>query len=228
MGEIRLATGCLELRRLAVGKVRDAIRSGQYQGHTAGLANGYLQTSLVILERKFALDFMRFCRRNPKSCPLVCVSDDGDPMTRTLGRDIDIRTDAPSYNIYRDGALQCQQQSTGDIWREDLIAFALGCSFTFEHALERHGIEVRNIREKSTVPMYRSTLPTVQAGSFRGPMVVSMRPIPKDRIGEAKRISHQYPRAHGAPVHEGDPQAIGITDITRPDRGEASGIRQGE
>lgn len=208
--------------------VRQAIRSGSYRGHTAGLADGYLQANLIILPKIYALDFMRFCQRNPKPCPLVGVSDDGDPYLRTCGQDIDIRHDLPSYNIYRNGALSEQLHAIEALWSEELVTFALGCSFTFEHAMERQGIPVRNIRNNTTVPMYRSSLPTVQAGPFRGPVVVSMRPVAQNQVHKAAAISAHYPLAHGSPMHWGNPQTIGIGDIDKPDWGERSPIGRDE
>ena len=212
------------LKSEPLARVRAAIRSGAYRAHTAGLGAGYLQANLAILPEAHALDFMRFCQRNPKPCPLTGVSDTGDPIMRTMGRDIDIRTDVPAFNIYRDGLLAGETTDITDIWRDDLVVFALGCSFTFEHALGRAGIPVWNVEHDRTVPMFRSSIETVPAGPFRGKMAVSMRPIPKARVDEAIAISRRYPLAHGAPVHVGDPAAIGIADIARPDWGHAAPV----
>ena len=175
--------------------VRAAIRTGQYHAHTAGLGRGHLQANLAIMPERYALDFMRFCQRNPKPCPLVGVSDTGNPMMFTLGRDIDIRTDVPAFNIYRDGQLSEETTDISDIWTNDLVAFALGCSFTFEHALQKAGIPVWHIDNNTTVPMFRSNIDTVSAGPFSGKMVVSMRAIPATRVEEAIKISARYPLA---------------------------------
>lgn len=209
----------IALRRESVTIVRAAIRTGGYRGHTAGLAAGRLQANLAILPAEHALDFMRFCQRNPKPCPLVGVTDTGDPMMHTLGG-IDIRSDLPAYNIYRDGALTGSPTDITDLWQDDFVAFALGCSFTFERALIEAGIELDHITRNRTVPMYRTTMQTRSAGPFGGGMVVSMRMIPHARVQDAIDISARYPWAHGAPVHVGDPQAIGIPDLTRPDWGD--------
>jgi uncharacterized protein YcsI (UPF0317 family) len=207
--------------------VRGAIRSGDYRGHTAGLADGFLQANLVILPRIFALDFMRFCQRNPKPCPLVGVTDTGDPMMRTLGRDIDLRHDLPAYNIYRNGSLADTVPDIETLWTDDMVGFALGCSFTFEHALIRAGIPLWHVENDRTVPMFRSSVVCAPAGPFHAPMVVSMRAIPEDRVAEATAISRRFPLAHGGPVHAGDPAAIGIADVARPDWGDPAPVPPG-
>ena len=217
-----------DLRRADVATVRGAIRRGDYDGHTAGLAPGRLQCNLVILPERYAIDFMHFCQRNPKPCPLVGVSETGEAMMHTLGADIDIRTDVPGYNVYRDGELVEQPADIARHWRDDLIAFALGCSFTFERALLQDGIPLRHIERNLTVPMYRTNLPAAPAGPFGGGLVVSMRAIAENEVAKAGEISARYPLAHGAPVHAGRPAAIGIQDIERPDWGDASEILPGE
>jgi uncharacterized protein YcsI (UPF0317 family) len=216
------------LRQADLPEIRAAIRAGRYGGHTAGLGRGHLQANLVILPAGQALDFMRFCQRNPKPCPLVGVSDTGDPMMRTLGRDIDIRSDVPAYNIYRHGRLEGSAPNIADLWTDDMVAFALGCSFTFEHALMRAGLPLWHIENDTTVPMFRSALPCVPAGPFLARMVVSMRALPEDRVDEAIALSRRYPLAHGAPVHAGDPAEIGIADIARPDWGDAMPVQPGQ
>ncbi|TRD15265.1 putative hydro-lyase [Palleronia caenipelagi] len=215
------------LRHQSVGDLRLVIREGSYTGHTAGLGAGMLQANLVILPQDYALDFMRFCQRNPKPCPLVGVSDTGDAMMRTLGRDIDIRTDVPAYNIYRDGKLSAETMDISDLWRDDLVSFALGCSFTFEHAAIAAGIQLWHIDNNTTVPMFRTNILTVPAGPFEGPLVVSMRAIPEDQVDLAVEISRKFPLAHGAPIHIGDPAEIGVADVTRPDWGDPAPVPEG-
>lgn len=217
------ASDYASLRQQCVTTIRKAIRTGAYRGHTSGLAFGRLQANLAILPASAALDFMRFCQRNPKPCPLVGVTDTGDPIMRSLG-EIDIRTDLPGYNVYRDGALIESRTDISDLWRDDLIAFALGCSFTFERALTDAGIFLDHIDRNLTVPMYRTNLQTRQAGPFGSGMVVSMRMLPTERVEEAIEISRAYPWAHGAPVHVGAPDAIGITDLSRPDWGDPPAV----
>nr|WP_232823027.1 putative hydro-lyase [Oceanibium sediminis] len=221
-------TSYSSLKASDLGTVRAAIRAGAYQSHTAGLGAGYLQANLAIMPEAFALDFMRYCQRNPKPCPLVGVSDTGNPLMFTLGRDIDIRTDVPAYNIYRDGRLSGAQADITDLWTDDLVAFALGCSFTFERALEEAGVPVWHIQNNTTVPMFRSNIDTVPAGPFSGKMVVSMRAIPETRVDEVTGISARYPQAHGAPVHVGDPAGLGIEDIARPEWGDPAPVGAGE
>jgi uncharacterized protein YcsI (UPF0317 family) len=217
-----------DLSDMDIFSQREAIRSGSYCGHTAGLAKGKLQCNLAILPGEFADDFLTFCRLNPKSCPLAGVSEAGSPFIRRLGENVDIRTDAALYNVYRYGALDSQVQDLKSLWREDLVAFAIGCSFTFENALRRAGIAMRHIDCNVTVPMYRTSIETAASGPFGGGTVVSMRPIPVERVDEVHAICRNYPLAHGAPVHVGDPYAIGITDINLPDWGETVSVREDE
>ncbi len=208
------------LRTRHVSDVRQAIRDGAWTRHTAGLAQGKLQCNLAILPAAYALDFLTFCQRNPKPCPVVGISDRGDPMMPTLGHDIDIRTDVPQYRTFRDGALTGEQSDISDLWRDDLVSVALGCSFTFENALMAAGIPVRHIERDTTVPMYNSNIQLTPAGPFSGTMVITMRPIPHNRVDDAIRISAQFPQAHGAPVALGDPADVGIADLQQPDWGE--------
>lgn len=211
-----------------VTKIRAAIRAGAFTGHTSGMAPGKLQCNLAILPAAYALDFLRFCQRNPKPCPVVGVSETGDPMLPTLGRDIDIRTDVPRYRVFRDGVLSEEVGDISDLWRDDLVTVALGCSFTFENALMRNDIPVRHIEDGVNVPMFRSNIALVPAGPFRGNMVVTMRPIPEDLVSQAHDISAKYPQAHGAPIAKGDPAQLGIADLSRPDYGEPVEVRAGE
>lgn len=208
--------------------VRAAIRSGAYDGHTAGLAAGKLQCNLAILPEAVALDFLRFCQRNPKPCPLVGVGDTGDPALPTLGHDIDIRTDVSKYRVFRDGQFSAEVTDLTHVWTDDLVTVALGCSFTFENALLRHGIPVRHIESGRNVPMFRSNIDLVPAGPFHGKMVVTMRPIPAAQVEQAYQISGRFPQAHGAPIAQGDPALIGIADLSQPDWGDAVDIRPGE
>ncbi len=217
-----------DLKHSPLRDVRRAIRAGRYTSHTAGLGQGYLQANLAIMPEVYALDFMRFCQRNPKPCPLTGVSDTGNPMLVTMGQDIDIRTDVPAYNIYRNGRLDETKQDISDVWTDDLVVFALGCSFTFEHALIRAGIPLWHIDNDRTVSMFRSNIDTVPAGPFSGKMVVSMRSIAKDRVAEVVEISRRFPLAHGAPVYWGDPAGLGIEDVGSPDWGDPAPIGPGE
>lgn len=223
-----MSVGYDRLKTSSLAELRAAIRSGAYRSHTAGLGQGYLQANLAILPEAYALDFMRYCQRNPKPCPLIGVSDTGNPMMFTLGRDIDIRTDVPAYNVYRDGRLDSVSADITEDWRDDLVVFALGCSFTFEHAVMRAGVALWHVDNDRTVPMFRSNIETVPAGPFSGKMVVSMRAVPEDRVAEVAEISRRYPLAHGAPVYWGDPAGLGIADIMSPDWGDPAPLGPGE
>lgn len=212
----------------SASEVRAAIRSGSYDGHTAGLAAGHLQCNLAILPEAFALDFLRFCQRNPKPCPVVGVGDTGNPALPTLGRDIDISTDVSKYRIFRNGTLNDEVTDITEVWSDDLVTVALGCSFTFENALLRNGIPVRHVETGQNVPMYRTNIELEPAGAFKGKMVVTMRPIPRDQVAQAQQISSRYPQAHGGPIGAGDPAQFGIGDLDRPDWGDAVEIRPAE
>lgn len=209
-------------------EMRRLIRAGTYQGHTSGLAVGKLQCNLAILAEEFALDFLRFCQRNPKPCPLVGVSDTGDPALPTLGQNIDIRSDVPRYRVFRDGELSEEVTDIASLWQSDLVSVALGCSFTFENALIRAGIPVRHIEQGRNVSMFRTNIDLQPAGPFEGKMVVTMRPIPADKVEQAHEISARYPQAHGAPIAVGNPSGLGISDLTQPDYGDAVDIKEGE
>lgn len=204
------------------------IRSGDFSGPTAGLAAGNVQANLVILPKALAHDFLRFAQANPKPCPVLAVSEPGDPGLPGLGEDLDIRTDLPKYRVWRDGELSGEPLDVRHVWRDDLVSFALGCSFSFEQALIEEGIELRHMTCGSNVPMYRTSIRCIPAGPFAGPLVVSMRPLaPADAI-RAIQITSRFPSVHGAPVHIGLPGAIGIADLTKPDYGDSVPIGSGE
>lgn len=201
--------------------VRLAARSGRLRAPTAGLARGFVQANLVILPLALADDFLRFCQRNPKPCPLLAVSDLGDVRLPGLGDDVDIRTDVPRYRVWKHGELVEEPDDVRAHWRDDLVSFAIGCSFSFEEALMVEGIEVRHVAQGVNVPMYRTSAATQAAGRFKGPLVVSMRPFKAADAIRAIQITSRYPAVHGAPVHIGDPMLIGIADLERPDYGDA-------
>ncbi|MFT5785351.1 MAG: hypothetical protein ACI9KK_000697 [Ascidiaceihabitans sp.] len=217
-----------DLKATSAEQVRAAIRSGAYDGHTAGLAAGKLQCNLAILPERYALDFLRFCQRNPKPCPVVGIGDSGVPYLPTLGNDIDIRSDVSKYRVFRDGTFSDEVTDIADIWSDDLVTVALGCSFTFENALLRNGIPVRHIESGLNVPMFRTNIDLTPAGQFSGQMVVTMRPIPAAQVEQAREISSRFPQAHGTPIAVGDPAQIGISDLGQPDWGDAVEIKTGE
>jgi uncharacterized protein YcsI (UPF0317 family) len=207
---------------------RLAARSGALTGQTAGVAPGYVQGNLAILPAALAGDFLRFCQLNPKPCPLLASSAPGDHRLPTLGEDLDIRTDLPRYRVFRHGEVVDEPADIRAHWRDDLVAFVLGCSFSFEEALVDAGIELRHITLNATVPMYRTSIATAPAGPFHGPMVVSMRPMKPAEAIRAIQITTRFPAVHGAPVHIGKPELIGIADIGKPDWGDAVPVHDDE
>lgn len=208
--------------------VRIACRAGALTGPTPGLALGFVQANLVVLPRDWAFDFLLFCQRNPKPCPLLDVTEPGDPVPRLVAPDADLRTDLPAYRLWRNGELVEEPPDVTRHWRDDLVGFLIGCSFTFENALLAAGVPVRHIEQGANVPMYRTNIACQSAGRFSGPLVVSMRPLTPERAIAATTICAGFPKAHGAPIHFGDPAAIGIRDIAQPDFGDAVEIRTGE
>lgn len=204
------------------------IRRGDHRLPTAGLAPGYVQGNLAVLPAALAADFHRFCHLNPKPCPLLAASEPGDPRLPGLGTDLDIRTDIPRYRVWRHGELVEEVDDLKKVWRDDLVAFVLGCSFSFEEALIENGLDLRHISCGTNVPMYRTSIQTAPAGPFHGPMVVSMRPFrPADAI-RAVQVTSRFPSVHGAPVHLGKPEMIGIKDIAKPDYGDAVPVHDDE
>ena len=201
--------------------VRQRIRRGEITGHTSGLASGCVQGNVVILPQAQAADFLRFCQLNPKPCPLLAMGVPGDPALPTLGADIDMRTDVPRYRVFRGGELAEEPTDIRHLWRGDLVSFILGCSYSFEWALLEDGLSMHHLTERKNVPMYKTNVPTVPAGPFHGPLVVSMRSFrPADAI-RAVQITSRFPGVHGAPVHIGLPAQIGIRDLAKPDWGDA-------
>jgi uncharacterized protein YcsI (UPF0317 family) len=216
-------------RRYETGKqVRLASRQGQLTGPTPGLALGYVQANLVVVPRDLAFDFLLFCQRNPKPCPLLDVTEPGSAEPRLIAAGADVRTDVPRYRVYQNGELVDEPTDLHRWWRDDLVAFLIGCSFTFENALLQAGVPVRHVEQGRNVPMYRTSVACRPAGAFRGPLVVSMRPLTPAQAVTATRICARFPRAHGVPVHFGDPAALGIRDLDRPDFGDPVEIRAGE
>lgn len=209
-------------------EVRSRARSGKLNGPTPGLAPGYVQANLVVLPKSLAFDFLLFCQRNPKPCPVLDVTDVGNPEPRLVAPGSDLRTDLPRYRVFQQGELLEETTDIRKFWRDDLVAFLIGCSFTFEAAMVKAGLPVRHVEEGKNVPMYRTTIPCVSAGCFAGPLVVSMRPLSPAQAIRAVQLTTPYTKAHGAPVHLGDPAAIGINQLDTPDFGDAVTLRDGE
>ena len=209
-------------------EIRALIRSGEWSGITAGLAPGYVQANLAILPKDLAFDFFLFCQRNPKPCPLLEVLEPGRFEPDGIAPGADLRSDVPKYRIFRDGELAGEEGDIHSLWRDDLVSFLLGCSFSFETALVEAGIPLRHVEEGKNVSMYITGIETTPAGVFTGLMVVSMRPIHHTQVVRAVQVTSRFPSVHGAPVHIGDPAAIGVNDITRPDYGDPTTIGEGE
>lgn len=208
--------------------VRQRIRKGEIKGHTSGIAGRHVQGNVVILPKKEAAEFLQFCQRNPKPCPLLDVLDCGAFQLPNLGQDIDIRSDVPAYRVWRDGILVEECNDIRSIWRDDLVTFILGCSFSFEQALIDDGIPLRHVQQGRNVAMFKTDIPTNPAGSFFGPLVVSMRPMLAEHVIRAIQITSRFPTVHGAPIHIGDPKLIGIHDLTTPEYGDAVDIMPNE
>ncbi len=209
-------------------EVRRLIRSREWTGPTPGLAPGYVQANLVVVPRELAFDFLLFCQRNPKPCPLLDVTEPASAEPASVAPGADLRTDLSRYRVWRNGELIEEPTDLKRWWSDDMVGFLLGCSFTFENALLEAGVPVRHVEEGRNVPMYRTSIPCHPAGVFHGPLVVSMRPMTPAQAVTATRICGRMARAHGAPVHFGDPAAIGIRDVHKPDFGEPVEIRPGE
>jgi uncharacterized protein YcsI (UPF0317 family) len=207
--------------------VREAARRGQLRSPTAGLAPGFVQANYVAVPREHAFDFLLFCQRNPKPCPLVEVTEPGQ-WEPAVAPGADLRTDLPGYRVWRDGRLADEPADLHALWRDDLVSFLIGCSFTFDSSLIAAGIPVRHVESGRNVSMYRTNIACRAAGVFRGPLVVSMRPLAPAQAVAAARISGRQPRSHGEPVHLGDPARIGIADLARPDYGDPVEVRPGE
>jgi len=209
---------------LTPAELRHQIRNGRFRLPTAGYCGDFAQANLVILPKAHADDFLRFCLRNQKACPLLGIGETGQWQIARLGLDLDLRTDLPGYYVYRDGLMIEERERLNDIWQDDLVAFAIGCSFSFEQMLMQAGITLRHIEQNRNVAMYRTNIPNEMAGPFGGNMVVSMRPMKARDAIRAIQITSRFPAVHGAPVHIGNPAEIGIADLARPDFGEAVDI----
>jgi uncharacterized protein YcsI (UPF0317 family) len=216
------------MRNLTPEQFREQVRSGAFTGLTAGVCDGFVQANLAILPKEDAFEFLLFCQRNPKSCPLIDVTDIGSPVPAASAPGADLRTDLPKYRVYRNGELTDEPTDLNEYWKDDMVAFLIGCSFTFEEALIRNGIAMRHHEEGVNVPMYRTSVETVPAGKFSGPMVVSMRPMGAGDVVRAVQVTSRFPSVHGAPVHIGKPEEIGIRNIAKPDFGDAVTVRGGE
>ena len=218
----------MNLKHATGSDIRRLARAGEWTAPTPGLAMGFVQANLVIVPRDLAFDFLLFCQRNPKPCPLLDVTEPGDVEPRLVAAGADLTTDVPRYGVYRKGELVEEPTDVRAHWRDDSVGFLLGCSFTFENALLEAGLPVRHIEAGCNVPMYRTNRPCLPAGVFRGPLVVSMRPMTMGQAIRAVQVCGRFPRAHGVPIHIGSPDDLGIRDLDRPDFGDPVEIRPDE
>jgi uncharacterized protein YcsI (UPF0317 family) len=218
----------MDKRVISGAQLRELVRRREHVGPTAGLALGYVQANLVVLPRELAFDFLLFCQRNPKPCPVLDVTEPGNPEPSLCAHGADLRTDLPCYRVFRNGELIDEPPDLKKLWQADSVGFLLGCSFTFESALLQAGVPIRHIEAGCNVPMYGTNIACRPAGAFAGPMVVSMRPMTPALAIRAVQICGRFPRAHGTPLHIGDPTAIGIRDLWQPDFGDAVEVRPGE
>ena len=218
----------LEAAKLTPDAAREMIRNNQWIKPTSGVSKGYTQANLVVLPKELAFDFLLFCQRNPKPCPVLDVTEPGSAIPALTAPSADLRTDIPKYRVYRNGVLTEERTDIQGIWDENMVGFLLGCSFTFESALIENDIPIRHMEENCNVPMYKTNIPCVKAGKFEGPMVVSMRPVQEKDVVRSVQVTSRFPSVHGAPVHIGDPASIGIQNIDQPDFGDRVSIKAGE
>jgi uncharacterized protein YcsI (UPF0317 family) len=216
------------LARASAKEVRAIIREGKWRGPTSGLSLGSAQANMIVLPQDWAYDFLLFAARNPKPCPILDVTETGDPEPRLIAQGADVRTDLSKYRIWENGVLVDEPDDIRSAWRGDMVAFMIGCSFSFENALLDAGISIRHIEEGVNVPMYVTDIPCVPAGRFSGNTVVSMRPVAHCQVPRAVACTARFPAVHGAPIHIGDPSAIGVADIGRPEFGDPVTIKDGE
>ena len=209
-------------------ELRSLIRKGELTRPTSGFAPGYVQTNLVFIPKDLSFDFLLFCQRNPKPCPLIEVVEAGSAEPTRTAPGSDLRTDAAKYRVFRHGQLEAEVEEITDYWQDDLVSFLIGCSFTFEAALIQAGIRLQHVDQGTNVSMFVTSIEAAPAGAFSGPLVVTMRPIPQEKVVRAVQVTSRYPSVHGSPVHIGDPAAIGVRDISVPDIGDPVEIREGD
>ena len=213
---------------LSPEEARQLIREEKWRNPTSGMANGYIQANLAVLPKEFAFDFLLFCHRNPQACPIIDVVEPGEHAPKIAAPNANVKTDIPKYRIYKHGKFVEERADVTDVWDDNMVGFLIGCSFTFEQALLDNGIPIRHQEEGCNVPMYITNIQCEKAGIFEGPMVVSMRPMSERDAIRAVQVTSCFPSVHGAPVHIGNPETIGIKDINQPNFGDAVTIKKGE
>lgn len=209
-------------------EVKKLIREGKIDFQTSGMCAGYAQANLCILPKDYAFDFLLFCMRNPKPCPILEVGDVGSREFKAMASEGDVCTDFPKYRIWKNGVLEKEVTDISEYWQDDFVYFLIGCSFSFESEMLEADIPVRHIEENVNVPMFNTNIELASAGAFHGNMVVSMRPIPNDLVVKAVEVTAAMPNVHGAPIQIGNPEAIGILDVNHPDYGDSVTINEGE
>ena len=208
-------------------ELRQLIRNREWTSPTSGAAKGYLQANLVMLPREEAFNFLLFCVRNPKPCPILDVLEPGQTEP-TIAPGADLRTDLPRYCIFETGQLKEEVEDVSAVFNENMVCFLLGCSFSFENAMLAAGLPIRNMEEDKNVSMYITNKSCIPAGPFSSRMVVSMRPMTPEQSVRAVQVTTRFHLTHGAPVHLGDPSKIGIENLDKPDFGDAVTIKSDE
>ena len=196
--------------------LRLACRQGQWRSSTSGQCPGFVQANLAILPRDLTFDFLLFCHRNPRPCPVIEVTEPGDPILRETAHGADLRTDLPAYRVFRDGEVVEERTDLLDIWTDDLVGFLLGCSYTFDAVLEKSGFSLAHHAEGREPGVYVSNIDCRPAGRFKGPLIVSARAFAGDRVTEVVELTSRFRKTHGGPVYVGDPGELGI-DLAKPD-----------
>lgn len=218
----------VSVAELAPAQARARIRDGELTGPTAGFCLGYQQANLVALPAALADDFEAFCRANPDPCPLLARTEPGDPQVPGLARDADLRTDLPRYRVLESGLEVTTPAEVLEAWRQDTVAFLLGCSLGFESALLEAGVPLRHVQHGRWLPMYETTVACEPVGAFAGPLVVSLRPLPRHLAQVAADITTPSWWSHGGPVHIGDPAELGIPDLAHPSFGDPPVFEPGD
>ena len=214
-------------QNLTPTQLRKLIRTGEWTKPTTGVAPGFVQANLVMLPQEEAFHFLLFCVRNPKPCPILDVLEPGK-VEPNIAQGADLRTDLPRYRIFEQGKLKDEVEDVRNVFHDEMVSFLLGCSFSFEAALVAAGVPVRNLEEDKNVSMYITNRDCQPAGPFSAPLVVTMRPMKPAEAVRAIQVTTRFHLTHGAPVHIGSPEVIGIKDLDRPDFGDPVTIRSGE
>lgn len=208
------------ISELSPHEIRNEIRLKRWNGTTYGLAKKYAQVSPVILAEKYADDFLRLCKVNPKIFPLYGVSETGNSKLSFLGEDVDVKSDLSSYRVYSNGQFNGNTGSIKEIWQDDFVTFAIGCSLSFEEILIMQGIPLRHLQENKKIPAYQTNIELNSTGAFSGKTFVTMRQFSTLDSTKATTLTAQFPKFHGAPLHSGDCTQIGIKDLSKPDYGD--------